>query len=71
MEAFHAVDEAVDAVVVVVVGGDRGNGGEKADGRGDQASAMPGATTARLTFSRLERPVKAFMIPQTVPKSPI
>ena len=68
MEAFHAVDEAVDAVVVVVVGGDRGNGGEKADGRGDQGF---GATTARLTFSRLERPVKAFMIPHTVPKSPM
>ncbi|MNS98851.1 hypothetical protein D3C72_1332310 [compost metagenome] len=34
------------------------------------ASAMPGATVASVTCVRAARPVKACMIPQTVPKRP-
>src|SRR3954468_8284424 len=34
------------------------------------ASAMPGATTARLVVCDLEIPMKLFMMPQTVPNSP-
>ena len=34
------------------------------------ASAMPGATTARLVVCDFEMPMKLFMIPQTVPNSP-
>src|SRR6187402_29702 len=34
------------------------------------ASAMPGATTARLVVCDFEMPMKLFMIPQTVPKRP-
>src|SRR5450432_1284128 len=34
------------------------------------ASAMPGATTARLVVCALEMPIKLFMMPQTVPNSP-
>ena len=32
------------------------------------ASAMPGATTARLVVCAFEMPMKLFMIPHTVPK---
>ena len=35
------------------------------------ASAMPGATLARLACCRFDRPVNACMIPQTVPKRPM
>ena len=35
------------------------------------ASAMPGATTARLVVCALEMPMKLFMMPQTVPNSPM
>ncbi|CAH2406044.1 hypothetical protein MES4922_420056 [Mesorhizobium ventifaucium] len=35
-----------------------------------KASAMPGATTARLVVCACEMPMKAFMMPQTVPKRP-
>jgi hypothetical protein len=34
------------------------------------ASAMPGATLARVTYCRAPRPVNACMIPHTVPNSP-
>src|SRR5262252_2071464 len=34
------------------------------------ASAMPGATTARLVVCDFEMPMKLFMMPHTVPKSP-
>ena len=34
------------------------------------ASAMPGATTARLVVCDFEMPIKLFMMPQTVPNSP-
>ena len=34
------------------------------------ASAMPGATTARLVVCAFEMPMKLFMMPQTVPNSP-
>src|ERR1700729_2668512 len=34
------------------------------------ASAMPGATTARLVVCDFEMPMKLFMMPQTVPNSP-
>ncbi|CCV04571.1 exported hypothetical protein [Mesorhizobium metallidurans STM 2683] len=34
------------------------------------ASAMPGATTARLVVCACEMPMKAFMMPQTVPNRP-
>ena len=34
------------------------------------ASAMPGATTARLVVCASEMPMKLFMMPQTVPNSP-
>ena len=34
------------------------------------ASAMPGATTARLVVCAFEMPMKEFMMPQTVPNSP-
>src|ERR1700754_1204151 len=34
------------------------------------ASAMPGATTARLVVCDLEMPIKLFMMPQTVPNRP-
>ena len=34
------------------------------------ASAMPGATIARLVVCASEMPMKLFMIPQTVPNSP-
>src|ERR1700733_2988163 len=34
------------------------------------ASAMPGATTARLVVCDFEIPIKLFMMPQTVPNSP-
>ena len=34
------------------------------------ASAIPGATTARLVVREREIPIKAFMIPQTVPNNP-
>jgi RNA-directed DNA polymerase len=34
------------------------------------ASAMPGATTARLVVCALEIPIKLFMIPHTVPNNP-
>ena len=33
------------------------------------ASAMPGATTARFVVCALEMPMRLFMIPQTVPNS--
>jgi hypothetical protein len=35
-----------------------------------RASAMPGATVASVTCCRLARPVKACMMPQTVPNRP-
>ena len=62
-EAVNAVGETANAVVVVVV--------KRPMAVATSASAMPGATTARLAFSRLESPVKAFMMPQTVPKRPM
>ena len=34
------------------------------------ASAMPGATTARFVVCAFEMPMKLFMMPQTVPNSP-
>ena len=34
------------------------------------ASAMPGATTARLVVCAFEMPIKLFMMPHTVPNSP-
>src|ERR1700736_1763926 len=34
------------------------------------ASAMPGATTARLVVCDFEMPMKLFMMPQTVPNRP-
>ena len=34
------------------------------------ASAMPGATTARLVVCTFEMPMKLFMMPQTVPNRP-
>ena len=34
------------------------------------ASAIPGATTARLVVCALEMPMKAFMMPHTVPNRP-
>ena len=34
------------------------------------ASAMPGATTARLVVCCFEMPMKLFMMPHTVPNSP-
>src|ERR1700726_3220045 len=34
------------------------------------ASAMPGATTARLVVCDFEMPIKLFMMPHTVPNSP-
>ena len=36
-----------------------------------RASAMPGATTARLVVCVFEMPMKLFMMPQTVPKRPM
>ena len=36
----------------------------------NSASAMPGATTAKLVFLLLAMPWKAVMMPQTVPNSP-
>ena len=37
----------------------------------NSASAMPGATTARLVFFEAAIDVKEFMMPQTVPNRPI
>ena len=37
----------------------------------NKASAIPGATTARLVFCEIPMAVKLFIIPQTVPKSPM
>src|SRR5215813_14047385 len=37
----------------------------------NRASAMPGATTARLVFCEPAMAEKLFMMPQTVPNSPI
>lgn len=70
-EAFEADREAADAVVVVVVGGDRRDGGEEADGGGDQCFGDAGSNDGEAPLSRVERPVKAFMMPQTVPKRPM
>jgi hypothetical protein len=36
----------------------------------NSASAIPGATTARLVVCDFEMPMKLFMIPQTVPNKP-
>jgi hypothetical protein len=35
------------------------------------ASAMPGATTAKLVVCAFDMPMKLFMIPQTVPNNPL
>ena len=68
-EAVNAVGETANAVVVVVVGGDCRNGGKEADGSGYQRLGNARRNNGETRV--FKSPVKAFMMPQTVPKRPM
>ncbi len=53
-----------------IIDHDGRNGRDQPMAVASSASAMPGATTARLVVCACEMPIKEFMMPQTVPNRP-
>ena len=65
---YYSDEDEVDFAIVGA--GPAGMAAASPSAVASRASAIPGATTARLVVCSLEMPMKLFMIPQTVPNRP-